>query len=132
MNLVGALSETVTPADPLLDTHRVPGEVVVYEDVAVLKVKSLTRDLAGEEYLEFASSKLRPDALPALLTPAAVLVPGGRGAVHQLKRIASFSKLSRKVVKSAPEGGKDHHPVRPQVAECVLQYFQERFQLSVL
>ena len=80
MDLVGALADPIAPAEPLLDTHRVPGEVIVYKDVAVLEVESLTSNLAGEEYLEFASSELRTDALPALLTPAAVLVPGRRRA----------------------------------------------------
>ena len=49
MNLVGALSQTITPPNPLFDTHRVPREVVVYEDVTVLKIEPLTCNLAGEK-----------------------------------------------------------------------------------
>ena len=49
---LGGLSQAVEPADPLLDDHRVPGKVVVEQDVAELEVEAFATHLAGEQDLD--------------------------------------------------------------------------------
>ena len=47
------LSDTVHPANALLEPHRIPREIVVYDDVAELQVQPLASGLGGNEHTRF-------------------------------------------------------------------------------
>ena len=46
------LAVTVDTADPLLDPHRVPGNVVVHQAIAELEVQSFRADLGGQQHVD--------------------------------------------------------------------------------
>ena len=52
-----SLANPVDTADPLLDLHRVPGKIPVYEDAAELKIQPLAANFGGEQ--DRAARRLR-------------------------------------------------------------------------
>lgn len=53
-------------------SHGIPGQVVVDDRRAELEIETLARHLAGEEQVDFTSSKVGHDALAAVFGHAAV------------------------------------------------------------
>ena len=111
------LAVAVDAAHPLLQPVRVPGDVVVEEDVADLEVDALARRLGGHQDLDAA--------VPELLLgvePGAGFIPGAglHPAVDAPHREAPALEPVHEVVQGVLELGEDEEALRRVVEEAFL------------
>ena len=105
---LGLLPETVDPADPLLDHHGIPRQVVVDQVVAELEIQPLAADL-GRDQNTHGRVILEPPH-----PPTALVVFGPLRVRRDITRdpqrgVAGGVELSLQVAGGADEIGEDQH-----------------------
>ena len=103
------LPEPVEAADPLLDAHRVPRQVVVDQGVAELEVQTLAAHLGAEQDVELARSES---------VEQRVAVLDQRAAVHLGAAVAELGQPPLQVSEGQPEEGEQQHTRRTTLGEA--------------
>ena len=67
MHNVGFLAEPIDAANAVLDHHWIPGQVIVDQVVAELKVEALATDLSGNEHFDVRVRLKLSDAFASLI-----------------------------------------------------------------
>ena len=126
-NALAPLAVAVDAADALLDTHRIPGQVVVDQQVAELEVEPLAADLRRQQDVQCIRILLRQREALAKVGPRLV----GYAAVHEPAAQSGAPHMSFDIGQRVPEGAEDQGLVVGHTS-LVPQDPDEGFHLRVM